>query len=260
MQGDAIERWLDAEYRASGASEGTVKVRRAYLMHAAEHADLLAASPDGLAAYLASRSHLSPEARKSMVVTLRSFLRWAYRRGLAPCDLSASLPAVRVPSGVPKPITARDLAVARDRADAEALLMIDLASLAGLRRAEIARVHAGDVNDLGLLVEGKGGRTRLVPIHPLLADRLAQLRAWAFPSPRREGPVGPDYVADRLERVLPEPWTAHSLRHYFATRAYEGTSDLRAVQTLLGHASVLTTQRYVAIGHAAMERAVRAVA
>jgi integrase len=255
-----IEQWLDT-YRAAGRSPFTVAARKTYVVIAAAHLDLLTCTPEQLHAYLASRAHLSPEARKSTVVALRSFFRWAHRRGHAAVDLSEELPTVTVPKGQPKPIPAAALEQARAAADAETLLIIDLAALAGLRRSEIARVHGDDVTDDGLLVHGKGGRVRLVPLHPRLRTRLQALQGWAFPSPVRAGQhVSPDYIASRVEAVVPSPWTAHSLRHYFATSAYRGTGDLRSVQQLLGHASVETTQRYVLVDTDALARAVSAVA
>lgn len=130
-----------------------------------------------------------------------------------------------------------------------------------MRRAEIARVHSDDVSDVGLHVTGKGGRTRTLPIHPRLHDRLHALDGWAFPSSQRPGGhLCADRIARRLEAILPPPWTAHSLRHYFASAAYAGTRDLRSVQTLLGHASIETTQRYVAVSNDDLTQAVRAVA
>lgn len=255
---ELIEAWLDT-YRAAGRSAGTVRARASYVRTLARELDPLTLTADELLAYLASR-RLSPEGRKSMVVALRSFYRWCHRRGLVDVDLAAELPPVTVPRGVPKPITERALREARARADEETRLMLDLGARMGLRRGEIARVHGDHVTDFGLVVKGKGGRERMVPVHELLEDRLGGLRGWAFPSTRRPGPVTPDYVADRLARVLPAPWTPHSLRHRFATEAHDGTMNMRAVQELLGHASIETTMRYVAVSRSALTAAVRAVA
>jgi len=221
----------------------------------------LTATPDELNDYLASRHALSPEARKSMIVALRSFLTWAYRRGLIATDLSAELPSVTIPRGLPRPISAAALGLARAQADEETRLMLDLGARAGLRRGEIAAVHSSDITELGLRVRGKGDVVRLVPVHPLLQDRLAAIHGWVFPSPRRSGNhVGGDYVSSRLERVLPEPYTAHSLRHYFATEAYRGSHNIRAVQQLLGHADISTTMRYVMVEMEALTTAVHSVA
>lgn len=137
-----------------------------------------------------------------------------------------------------------------DRAETDReRLMLLLASFGGLRRSEIAAVHADDMNEGFLFVVGKGGRQRFVPIHPLLLsylERLAARGGWAFPG-RFSGHCHPDYIGKHLSRLLGPGWTGHSLRHHFATAAYNTTRDLRAVQELLGHASVATTQIYVGV-------------
>jgi len=256
-----VDAWIDT-YRAAGKSEGTIRTRLSYLRAMVRTGiDPLTVTPDALQAYLASRSELSPEGRKSMMVTLRSFYKFSYRRGYIALDLAEELPSVSVPKGVSKPITEAALATARALADTETMLMLDLGTHAGLRRSEMANVHASHVGDFGLVVKGKGGVTRLVPIHPRLHERLYGLEGWAFPSPIRAGqPVTPDYIADRLERVLPRPFSPHSLRHYAGTKWYQASHDITAVQHLLGHADVSTTMRYIQVNHDALTAAVNAVA
>jgi site-specific recombinase XerD len=219
--------------------------------------DPLTIDADTLMAYLASRQ-LSPEGRKSMIVALRSFYRWAYRRGLIAVDLAAELPSVSVPITEVRPVDSAVLTRARTIADPQTRLAIDLGALMGLRRSEIAAVHADDVTDLGLRVLGKGSRTRIVPIHPRLKDRLHGLTGYAFPG-RFAGHCSPDYIADLVQRVMPGV-KVHQLRHYFATSVYQRTHDLRSLQKLLGHASIETTQRYVWVDQLDLEAAVRAVA
>jgi len=255
-----IDDWCDW-YRASGASPGTIRVRRCHVQRFAAVADLATATEADAVAFMAAHAHLRPESRKSLAASLRAYYRWAVPRGRATCDPTTGLRPVRVPPGVPHPITEDALRVAVHAADPETLLMLLLGSYAGLRRAEIAAVHERDLEGLTLVVRGKGGRVRRVPIHPMLAGRLAKVRGYAFPSPVHPGEhVTPDYVADRLSRVLPPPWTAHSLRHRFATRVYEATHDLRSVQELLGHSRPETTARYTLISEDRLTAAVLAVA
>jgi site-specific recombinase XerC len=254
-----VDQWCDW-YRAGDASPGTIKVRRGYLTRLAAVTPLEDITEADLIAWLQSAG-FAPNSRKSALASVRSFYRWAVDRGLLEHDPTAGLRPVKVPDGVPKPIAQRDLDRAVAAADGPTTLMLMLGSLAGLRRSEIAAVHSDHVTDLGLMVTGKGGKTRRVPIHPRLHPLLDHLEGFAFPSPRRPGqPVTGDFIEDRLMRVLPPPWTAHSLRHYFATHAYAGTRDIRAVQQLLGHSSVATTQRYVALDQEALLAAVLAVA
>ncbi len=136
----------------------------------------------------------------------------------------------------------------------------------GLRIAEALGLNVGDAPRAGrpLRVIGKGSKERLVPVLPAVvsatADWLGQhpcaadLRAPLFVGVRGER-LNPG-VAQRTMRAyrrlagLPEHATPHALRHSFATHLLAGGADLRAIQDLLGHASLSTTQRYTAVDEA----------
>ena len=253
---EIIEAWLDT-YRAAGRSVGTVRARRAYLQTMLTEVDPLTITPDELLSYLAGRT-LSPEGRKSMIVALRSFYRWAHRRGLIDVDMSLELPSVSVPIVEVEPVPLAVLMRARATADPETLLIIDLGARMGLRRSEIAAVHEDHVTDLGLRVMGKGARVRIVPIPTTMRHRMNALEGWAFPG-RFGKHRSPDWVADRIAAVMPG-FRPHSLRHYFATTVYQRTHDLRSLQRLLGHASIETTQRYVFVDQEDLEAAIASVA
>lgn len=256
MHSDIIEAWLDT-YRAGSRAEGTIRRRRGSIEGAFRELDLLTATPDQLLAFVGSRT-LMPESRKSLVVALRSFYRWAHRRGLVDVDLGDELPTVHVPKTDVQPVPARVLERARAIADEDTSLILDLGARMGLRRGEIAAVHANHVTDFGLRIDGKGGRVRTVPIPPIMRERLLSLTGWAFPG-RFSGHRSGDWVADRVGAVMPG-YAPHALRHYFATTVYHRTHDLRALQKLLGHASIETTQRYVFVDQQDLEAAILAVA
>lgn len=136
-----------------------------------------------------------------------------------------------------------------------------LARHAGLRAGEISRVHARDVLGDLLRVHGKGRRERVVPIvHGELLRRLQALDGWAFPNPRTGQPLTPGTVSRLLSEALPAGWTAHTLRHAYATTAYDGTGDLLALAELLGHSQVTTTQVYVKVSARKLRAAARAAA
>jgi integrase len=139
-----------------------------------------------------------------------------------------------------------------------------LGARAGLRREEIAGLHARHVGRGFLHITGKGGKARRVPIHPDLRPYLAELATadtWAFPSHVHPGQhVTPETICRWCSDALGPPWTTHSLRRRFAVSAYEGTHDLRAVQVLLGHSSPTTTARYIHADDDALTAAVLAVA
>ena len=121
----------------------------------------------------------------------------------------------------------------------------------GLRRGEIARVHSDDVvaDSIGrsLIVRGKGEQSSAsCRCRTILATIVMDARGYLFPG-RFGGHVEESYIGDHISHLLPDGYAAHSLRHRYATATYAATHDLFLVARLLGHASVETTQVYVAM-------------
>ena len=258
MNAALIADWLD--WLQSGSTAPSTLRQRGYTLRAfARDYDLMEATPDDVQEYL-GRPIRGPEARKSVLATLRSFYRWSLVRGYIDQDPTRLARSIHVPPGVPKPCPESVLGRALNRADEPVRLMLLLGAYAGLRRNEIATIHDRHVTDNGLLITGKGGKTRRIPIHSVLAPHL-DFSGWAFPSPVVAGHhCSVDYIASRVEDALGGGWTTHSLRHRFATQAYRATHDLRAVQQLLGHSSPTTTARYVMVDEDSLAAAVQSVA
>lgn len=202
------------------------------------------------------------ETRRSYRSTVRGFFECLHEHGDIDVNPAQKLKpiALDAPQPRPAPDYAWDAAIrsAAPRVD----LMVRLGAEAGLRCGEVARVHTDDLDESGvgarLLVHGKGAKERIIPISDALAARIragaaghtsgAPATGWLFPTSRLTGEhLTPRSVGDLVSEVLPGGWTMHTLRHRFATRAYRATRNLRAVQILLGHASVATTQRYLAV-------------
>lgn len=261
----AVVRWNDVlglyalAMRAAGRSGGTIKLHRHYLFNLALETSTRSpwtVSTGQLVAFLAV-DHWSPETRKSARAAVRSFYRWGVGAGHLEVDPSASLPSIRVPRARPRP-TPEHLVrqLVRDRGRLG--LMAMLAAYAGLRRGEIAKVHRRDLVGDVLLVRGKGGKVRAVPIVNVeLLEQLERLDDWAFPNGYGSH-LSPGHVGRLLSRAMPEGWTAHTLRHRMATTAYAGTRDLLAVGEVLGHSRPETTQRYVLLPDDALRAAVAA--
>lgn len=176
-------------------------------------------------------------------------------------DLVDSIPAVSAATPSPRP--APDEAVKQGLLDASprVALMIRVATETGARRGEISQINVRDLGSdaLGktLRLHGKGGKIRTVPISDGLAAaiRLHARAGWLFPSRSNpQGHLSAAYVGKLISQALPGGWTAHTLRHRYATRAYSASDDLVAVSRLLGHSSVATTQRYVATDAARLRR------
>ena len=233
-----------------GSQVGRFRACRAYLR---QFAATLTDSPVTAAAvvrWITDHREWSTQTCATAACAVRSWLRWADDPDL---PTPQSIPVPRIP--VPRrryTVPDRDVLAAVEHATADTALMILLAREAGLRRAEIAQVHAGDIDPRSsLLVHGKGGKDRTVPVSALLNSALTAAvtrhpHGYLFPGPDA-GHISPQSVYGRIRRAVHV--NPHSLRHAFATACYTGNGhDLRAVQELLGHESVVTTQRYVAVG------------
>jgi integrase/recombinase XerC len=201
---------------------------------------------------------------------LRGFFRFLDRRGLAHNPDLATVRSPKLPASVPKPLTEIDaastLASVDDaqpwiaKRDVAVLTLLyggglRLAEALSLRRRE-APLTAGTIR-----ITGKGNKQRTVPILPVVAAAIADYlatcpHALGPDEPlfvgARGGPLNPRLVQGRMAQLrralsLPESATPHALRHSFATHLLAGGGDLRAIQELLGHASLSTTQRYTAV-------------
>jgi integrase/recombinase XerC len=224
-------------------------------------------------AYLAHRAQ-DEVGRSSLargISVLRGFMRFLQRRGLASTTALAALRSPKLPHSVPKPLTVHDAkgvvasadGLARDawqaKRDAAILALLygcglRLSEALGLTRA------AAPLGEM-LAITGKGGKQRLLPVLPAVREAVAEYLA-ACPHlltadgplfvGARGGPLNPRLVQrqmaalrDRL--LLAKTATPHALRHSFATHLLDAGGDLRAIQELLGHASLSTTQRYTSV-------------
>nr|WP_240743533.1 tyrosine-type recombinase/integrase [Mycobacterium paragordonae] len=259
-----VADYLAAEAGA-GRSPATLATRRGHLAFMARG---LRCAPErvttaGILAWF-GRQTWSIETRRSHRNTAVSFFGWAHRAGHLSTNPAAELPVMRAGAPAPRPAPDAVWSAAIAAADPRVRLMLRLAAEAGLRRAEIARVHRRDLTrepaGAALLVHGKGGKLRVVPLGDDLAAAIAAGNVYSanpieayktvenaggylFPG-TEDGHLSPRWVGKLMAGALPDHWTAHTLRHRFATRAYRGSRNLRAVQTLLGHSSVATTERY----------------
>ena len=213
---------------------------------------------NGLEAWLAKQCW-SAETRRNMRTCLRTFFRWAKKQGYCKTDPSKNLPSVKRPAPCPRPVPDEDWLAARAAAEPRVALMIDLAAQLGLRRAEIAQVHRDDVIDdlvgKSLVVHGKGDKKRILPMPDAITVRVLEATGWVFPSDE----PGKHLTADRVGRLVKDAsggkWSAHQLRHRFATKVFGVTGDLLSTQQLMGHTSPTTTQGYVLLDQERLRRA-----
>lgn len=264
--------WADwfTEYRryqlAGGTPMTTLRTRSAHLRQLARALDPIPPADvdtGDLLDYMAAQSWAA-ETRRNVRQTLRGFFRWAAETGLSDDDPAAPLPRVKAGHALPRPITEDAYRFALTIADKRVRLMLRLAAELGLRRAEVAQVHTRDVieTDTGrsLVVHGKGGKDRTLPLPAGIAAGLAGSGpGYLFPG-EDHGHLSPQYVGKLVGAALPAGATMHQLRHRFATLAYQATRDLLTTQQVLGHASPATTQRYVAVADTQARALMAAVA
>lgn len=186
-----------------------------------------------------------PATRRSYRASLQLFFKWRANAGLG-ANLADNLPSVAVPRAIPRPASDQIILEAIRTAPPRVQLMMELMAYGGLRRGETSRVHSRNLNGEWLEVTGKGGHTRLVPLPPHLCNQIRDARGWLFPGDI-DGHLSAPYVGKLVSRHLPTGITAHMLRHRFATVTYRRSKDIRAVQTLLGHAKLDTTMIYVGL-------------
>ena len=228
--------------------------------------------PSDFRAYLAHRAARVERASIARGLSVvRTFIRFLERRGLASSPALLVLRAPKLPHSVPKPLSVADAA---EMIDAPSALVTsvwqakrDVAVLTllygcGLRISEalgLKRSQAPGVEPL--IITGKGQKQRMVPVLPAVSAAIADYLAacpYALPADgplfvgARGGPLSPRLVQRQMEVLrgalgLPETATPHALRHSFATHLLGAGGDLRAIQELLGHASLSTTQRYTSV-------------
>lgn len=211
--------------------------------------DLLEATRWDCEAFLARP--LKPESRRAYRSHLRQFYRWMLDEGFIHLDPTEKLPPIRVPRATPRPVAHADLLHAIGQADARMRVWLLLMSLAGLRCIEVAALRPEDLltseaGPLLFLRECKGGGTATMPCHPLVAEALANLPirdgAWWSCSRQTISTSVSQYL-----RSVGVNATAHRLRHYAGSTWFRASEhDLVATSLLMRHASVRTTQGYVA--------------
>lgn len=251
----------------AGCASTTIRTRRQHLEQlACEDTTRLYDHTTTTLLHWMNRHDWSAESRHAARSSLRSFYTWAVTAGHVTTSPAAALPRVRRPRATPHPTPDDVYTAALAAATPRVQLMLRLAAEAGLRRGEIARIHARDIRDdmigWSLAVHGKGGNgaiTRTVPLPDLLALDIigAAGDGWLFPG-GDHGHLAPQRVGDLLAAALPGHWTAHSLRHRAGTRWYHHDHDILTVRDLLGHTSVATTQIYVQTDADAARRTVTA--
>jgi integrase/recombinase XerC len=278
---DEWRRWLSHEKRASGHTiDAYSRDLGAFLAFLQNHlgvqprlGDLEGLTAVEFRAWMARRASdgLGRSSTARAMSVLRGFYRWLERNGYGANHAIRAMRSPKRPHGIPKPLTVADTGLLLESLDLlpgepwetqRDVALFTLLYGCGLRISEALDLNRGaaPVSD-SLTVTGKGNKQRMLPVLPVVREAV---RAYLTLCPRQPGADGPLFLGVRGKRLnpgvaqkrlrqlrlllgLPDSVTPHALRHSFATHLLSGGGDLRAIQELLGHASLSTTQRYTEV-------------
>lgn len=292
-----ISVFLEAEVAAKGAARNTalaygrdLKDFAAFL--GARGQDFGSADSGQIRAYLigCEAAGLSATTRARRLASIRGLFRLALAEGWRPDDPAQPLRGPRRPPRLPRSLAQAEVTAliaaagasgegaGRAAEGARNLCLLEVLYATGMRVSELVSlpVAAARGDPQVLMVRGKGGKQRLVPLSPparaalarWLEAREAMLPAGAppsrylFPGSGKDGHLTRDGFAKLLASlalragISPARVSPHVLRHAFATHLLEGGADLRAIQTMLGHADLSTTEVYTHVAEARLRAAV----
>lgn len=259
-----IDIFLESLAAEKGRSSKTLSAYESdlRLADAAISGDLSHATPDTLQSYLASLpDKASSIARKASA--LRGFYKFLMLEKIITANPAQNLEIPRRERTLPKFLTTHEIDLlissAGDTKNSTRLrAMIELLYASGLRVSELCELPVSGILGDKLLIHGKGAKERLVPMHDGAIDALNRWMSargdtdskYVFPSGGKSGHITRDGFFKILKKcailagIEPSRVTPHVLRHSFASHLLAGGANLRAIQTMLGHEDISTTQIY----------------
>jgi len=289
---DDWRRWLTHERRASPHTTGAyLSDLGAFLAFLQDHlgepprlGDLGRLTAADFRAWMARRAAtgLSRSSTARAMSVLRNFFRWLERNGYGGNHAIRAMRSPKRPHGIPKPLDVADSGLLLDSVDLlpgepwetqRDVALFTLLYGCGLRISEALSLARGDApTGESLRVTGKGRKERILPVLPVVRAAIGAYLAACPYRPAEDAPLflglrgkrlNPGVVQRRLRALrtllgLPQTVTPHALRHSFATHLLGAGGDLRAIQELLGHASLSTTQRYTEVDSEGLMAAYRA--
>lgn len=250
-----VDQWLD-HLRTRNMSPNTIDTYRRTLRTLR---DAEAATADDIDAWWTSRAHLAPASRVNELAALKSFYLWCRRRDhRGPTDdPTYRIEPPKVPKGLPRPVSRADLNRLLDTLPDDLRRAVCLGAWAGLRVSEVAALDWSDVDreTNRIRVTGKGQKTRLVGLSPLLLDALLPDTGGNVVTAggRAYAPATLSRRVNRAMRAAGVESTFHALRHRFGTLALATSGNLLAVGRAMGHADPSSTAIYAATSDADLD-------
>jgi integrase/recombinase XerD len=250
---DVLSAW-EQHMRAEGQSDATVRTRLTMINALVRASEVPAEqlTRRELDAWLARRE-LAQNSRNAYWRGAKEFWRFLVQEGVIDRNPLEGRRVPRKTVTLPRPLTEAELARVVQAADTVRMrAWLLLGARAGMRSSEIAAMRGEQISGQVVIITGKGGRTRRVPVHSDvagLADHFPRVGPW-FPGRQPNGSCGGHLVSIRISEHLARcglDGSCHRLRHSFATSLLDAGVDLRTIQELLGHASLVTTQIYTLV-------------
>jgi integrase/recombinase XerD len=286
IHGEAFLEMLTAERNASAH---TLRAYRADIAHyeaflAKNGVDARRAAPGHAKLYMAAlaRAGLAPRSTARRLSALRQFHRFLIAERRARVDPFAGVDAPKLGRPLPKILSEAEaealIAASREAENHRLLCALEILYGSGLRISELAGLKLSALSRDGrfLIVRGKGDKERLTPLSAPARDAIAAWRAirdaslaktkknspYLFPSAAAAGHMTGARFGQELKAlapkagILPRRLSPHVLRHAFASHLVDRGADLRAVQSMLGHSDISTTQIYTHVGGERLKRVV----
>lgn len=271
-----IEAFLEMLAAERAASRNTLDAYRRDLTDfaafvTARGARVATADAAQLQSYMASLAGLAPRTGARRLSALRQFHRFLLREGSRGDDPTALLDAPKLPKALPKYLTEQEVDALLRAATPHpaALAALEILYASGMRVSELMSLRRTALATDGpaLLIRGKGGKERLVPLSTAArtaatAFAAAHSSPWLFPGRDKRRPMTRQTFARLVKQIAlaagldPARVSPHVLRHSFASHLLAHGADLRSLQTLLGHADIATTEIYTHVLAERLERLV----
>ena len=257
---DLVQTWLHTLKPERGLTPNTIDT---YARSLRTLPNAPTATREDVEAWWRSRAHLSAATRVNELSALRTFYKWCLIWEHRTDDPTLRVPVLKLPAGLPRPISRADLTNLLGKLPEDLRRAVCLGAYGGLRVSEAASLSWLDIDRemSRLRITGKGNKTRLVGINPILLDSLLPDTGGNVVTGKPKG-----YSAGVLQRKVNRAIRAagvdatfHQLRHRFGTIALASGVNLLAVSRAMGHASPATTAIYAATSDADLDVIAEAV-
>lgn len=290
MKQKAVDLFLDMMAAEKGAADNTLAAYRRDLRQFFKFSNINAEDikPAHITAYIQNlgEQYFTPKTQARKLSALREFCRFLYIEKILPDNPAADASTPKQDKSLPKFLTPKQVKMLTERAKEHTDpsmrrigTMISLMFAAGLRVSELVSLPENAVNHdkKQILIHGKGNKERIVPVAAFALDELndyalyredfiakGETGNWLFPAKRgASGHISRSTFFQQLKKLAiecdlnPKLVSPHTLRHSFATNLLNHGADLRAVQKMLGHESIATTEIYTHITSSQLMEKVR---